>query len=171
VACKDWHDIPAGPENWIRVLYSEKGKYPDLFVSYLVVPCYHCLDPICARACPTGAIFKRTEDGIVLVDKQACLSIEECKAACLTACPYKAPQFGPEPAARMHKCDFCLDRWLKKKLPICVEACPTHALDAGILSELEAKYGQIVAAEGFVYSKRTRPAVVLKPKTRKILEK
>ena len=40
VACKDWNDIPAGPENWMRILYTEKGKFPQPFVSYMVAPCW-----------------------------------------------------------------------------------------------------------------------------------
>ncbi len=111
VACKDWHDLPAGPENWLRVLYSEKGKFPDVFVSYMVAPCYHCLDPVCIPACPVRAISKRDEDGIVVVDAEVCLGNEECDVKCLKACPYDTPQFGPEPGAKMRKCNFCMDRW------------------------------------------------------------
>ncbi len=164
VACKDWHDLPAGPENWMRVLYSEKGKFPDVFVSYMVAPCYHCLNPVCIPACPVHAISKRAEDGIVVVDVEACLGNEECDVKCLKACPYNTPQFGPEPGAKMRKCNLCLDRWSDNKLPVCVEACPTRALDAGPLDELKVKYGDIQEAEGFVYSNRTKPSVVLKPK-------
>ena len=164
VACKDWHDLPAGPENWMRVLYTERGKFPDVFVSYLISPCYQCLDPVCVPTCPVDAISKREEDGVVVVDSQACLGNEECDVKCLKACPYDAPQFGPEPGSKMRKCNFCLDRWIGKKLPVCVEACPTRALDAGPLDELEAKYGNIRRAEGFAYSERSKPAVVFKPK-------
>ncbi len=167
VACKDWHDLPAGPENWMRVLYTERGKFPDVFVSYLISPCYQCLDPVCVPACPVDAISKREEDGVVVVDSQACLGNEECDVKCLKACPYDAPQFGPEPGSKMRKCNFCLDRWIEKKLPVCVEACPTRALDAGPLGELEAKYGNIRRAEGFAYSERSKPAVVFKPKLQK----
>lgn len=167
VACKDWYDIPAGPEKWMRVLYTEKGKFPNVFVSYLVAPCYQCLDPVCAAACPVKCITKRKEDGIVLVDSEACLGNIKCNEKCRTACPYDAPQFGPEPGAKMRKCDFCLERWLENKLPVCVESCPTRALDAGTLEELKAKYGDITEAEGFTYSKRTRPAIIFKPKRAK----
>jgi len=167
VACKDWHDLPAGPENWMRVLYTERGKFPDVFVSYLISPCYQCLDSVCVPACPVDAISKREEDGVVVVDSQACLGKEECDVKCLKACPYDVPQFGPEPGSKMRKCSFCLDRWIGKKLPVCVEACPTRALDAGPLDELEANYGNIRRAEGFTYSERSKPAVVFKPKLQK----
>ena len=52
IACKDWHDIPAGPANWMRVLYSEEGKFPKIYVSHLATPCYHCAEPICSFVCP-----------------------------------------------------------------------------------------------------------------------
>jgi len=65
----------------------------------------------------------------------------------------------------MRKCDFCLDRHLNGRLPDCIEACPVRALDAGPLSELEKKYGAAKEAVDFKYSKRTRPAVVIKAKT------
>jgi len=164
VACKDWHDISAGPENWMRVLYTEKGTFPDVFVSYLAAPCYHCASPVCADACPVGAISKREGDGIVLVDSDTCLGNVECDVKCLKACPYDAPQFGPEKGAKMRKCNFCEDRWTEGKLPVCVESCPTRALDAGPLDVLTAKYGDLRDAEGFTWSKRTQPAVIFKPK-------
>ena len=88
VACKDWHDLPAGSVNWMRILYREEGKFPQVFVSYLVAPCYHCEKPVCAAACPVTAIVKRQADGIVTVDSQLCLGNVECDVKCLKACPY-----------------------------------------------------------------------------------
>jgi anaerobic dimethyl sulfoxide reductase subunit B (iron-sulfur subunit) len=164
VACKDWNDIPAGPENWMRILYTEKGKFPNVFVSYMVAPCWHCVDPVCVPACPANAIIKREEDGIVLVNSDTCVGNAECDEKCLKACPYAAPQFGPEKGAKMRKCTFCVDRIEEDKLPDCVDACPVRAMDAGPLSEMQAKYGTSVEAVDFKYSKRTKPAVVLKAK-------
>jgi anaerobic dimethyl sulfoxide reductase subunit B len=164
VACKDWHDIAAGPVKWMRIDYSEKGKYPDVFVAYAAIPCFHCQEPLCASACPADAIEKREHDGIVVVNTDACLGNGTCDVKCLKACPYGAPQFGPEEGAKMGKCTFCLDRWESDRLPICVEACPTRALDAGPMDDLIARYGETRAAEGLAYSARTKPAVVCKPK-------
>jgi len=167
VACKDWHDIEAGPAKWIRMHTIEEGKYPDLFVAYLCMPCYHCDNPPCVLACPQKAISKRTSDGIVVVDRDKCLGNQECKTLCLNACPWDAPQFGAEDGARMQKCDLCLERLEQGRKPICVEACPMYALDAGPLDELKAKYGDNVSAEGFKYSDRFKPSVVFKPRNRK----
>ncbi len=164
VACKDWHDLSAGPENWMMILYTEKGKFPNVFVSHMISPCYHCANAVCIPACPVDAISKREEDGIVVVDSHVCLGNIACDVKCRKACPYDAPQFGQNDGSKMGKCNFCLERWLEYKLPICVEACPTRALDAAPLDELEAKYGDLKEAEGFIYSERTKPSIVFKLK-------
>lgn len=109
VACKDWHDVPAGPASWMRVKTIEKGRFPNLFVAFLPQTCNHCLNPACVSVCPVNAITKRPEDGIVIVDGETCLGKDQC-GLCLQACPYDAPQFGVEENARMQKCDLCLDR-------------------------------------------------------------
>jgi Fe-S-cluster-containing dehydrogenase component len=57
---------------------------------------------------------------------------------------------------------------LQSKIPVCVEACRTRALDAGTLQELEIKYGKIKEADNFKYSDRTMPAIIFKPKYNKI---
>lgn len=163
VACKDWHDIPAGPASWRRVTTMEYGKYPDLFVTFLSTACYHCANPKCVEICPVEAISKRKEDGVVVVNGEDCLGKESC-GQCLEACVYAAPQFGAEENAKMQKCDFCLDRLAECKKPICVDACPMRALDASPIEELKTKYGDISEAEGFICDKELSPSVIFKPK-------
>lgn len=165
VACKDWHDIPAGPAKWRRVTELVEGKFPDLFVAYLSASCYHCAEPACVNACPQGAITKRAKDGIVVVDQSKCLGKGQCDL-CYQACPYGAPQYGAEPGAKMQMCNLCFDRIEDGKKPICVASCPLRALDAGPVAELKAKYGEVQEAPGFVYSEETKPSVVIKPKKR-----
>lgn len=164
VACKDWHDVSAGPASWMRVITIEQGKYPNPFVAYLPSSCYHCSEPACIPACPVSAISKREQDGIVIVDRETCLG-DSCKM-CLDACPYDAPQFGAEDNAKMQKCDLCMERWAEGKKPICVEACPSRSLDAGPIEELRSKYGEIPEAEGFIYDEKLRPSVIFKPRSR-----
>lgn len=166
VACKDWYDQPAGPSSWMRIGYVEKGTFPEVFVAYTVNPCFQCESPVCADACPVEAIVKRDEDGIVWVDGDKCLGNRECDEKCRKACPYDAPQFRPEPGAKMEKCNMCLERWDSDREPICVEACPTRALFAGNMEELKAKHGSITETEGFKYSARTKPAILFKPKNK-----
>jgi anaerobic dimethyl sulfoxide reductase subunit B (iron-sulfur subunit) len=163
VACKDWHDVPAGPASWISVKTIEKGKYPDLFVAFLPTTCYHCKEPACVSACPVNAVVKRDEDGLVTVDADTCLGKTNC-GLCLEACPYAAPQFGSEENAKMQKCDLCIDRWAEGKKPVCVISCPMQALDAGPLDELRTKRGDSREAEGFSYSNTLEPSIIFKPK-------
>jgi len=163
VACKDWNDVEAGPATWRRVTTLEKGRYPDLFVAFLSTSCYHCAKPACVSACPVSAISKREHDGVVVVDREACLGRDGCEM-CLQACPYDAPQFGAEENPKMQMCHFCLDRLAGGKKPVCVDACPMRAMDAGTIEELRGKYGDIREAEGFVYSEKLIPSIVFKPK-------
>jgi anaerobic dimethyl sulfoxide reductase subunit B (iron-sulfur subunit) len=164
VACKDWNDVPAGSASWMRVTTLERGRYPDTFVAFFPTPCFHCDKPLCVDACPVNAIFKRKEDGIVLIDQGKCLGKESCSMFCKEACPYGAPQFRDEKNTKMEKCNFCVERWGKGQKPICVEACRTYALDAGPIDQLVNKYGDIREAEGFIYSTEACPSIVLKPK-------
>ena len=163
VACRDWHDVPAGPASYIRLTTVEKGRYPDLFVAFLPAFCYHCGNPACVDACPADALTKRKEDGIVTLDAEACLGKDSC-GLCLEACPYDAPQFTAEENAKMQKCDLCIDRLVMDKKPICVSGCPMRALDAGPIDELKAKYKALETAENFTYIESLKPSVVFKPK-------
>lgn len=87
VACKDWHDVPAGPASWIRVSTIERGKYPNPFLAFDVNLCHHCVNATCVAACPTEAISKREADGIVVVDREKCVGRDECGHPCSRECP------------------------------------------------------------------------------------
>jgi anaerobic dimethyl sulfoxide reductase subunit B (iron-sulfur subunit) len=66
----------------------------------------------------------------------------------------------------MEMCNLCFDRLEQGKKPICVEACPMRALDAGPLQELRARYGEVKKAEGFAYAAKLEPAVTFRPKVK-----
>ena len=176
IACKDWHDPDVGSDiisgagsdsgtgNRMRLTITERGTFPDLFLSYLVVPCYHCQDAPCIKACPENAISKTESNGVVLVDRDKCTGKDVCGMLCRKACPYNSPQFGTRENAKMQKCDFCHDRLQNGLAPVCVEACPMYALEIGPLDELRSKYGDSVEASGFRYSEKISPSVVLTPR-------
>lgn len=163
IACKDWNHVPAGQVSWMRVSTTEGGKYPQPFVAFLPVPCYHCAQPSCVSICPGDAIAKRNEDGVVVVERENCLGKDDC-GLCLDACPYSAPQFEDVDDAKIQKCNFCLERWEKGKKPICVMACPVEALDAGPIEELKTKYCKNQEALGFAFSTETSPSILIKKK-------
>lgn len=164
VACKDWHNVEAGPASWRRVKAIERGKFPEVFVAFLSIACCHCAEPACVLACPADAITKREEDGIVVVNPEKCQGQDRCDL-CLQACPYEAPQFSGEDNAKMQMCDLCLDRWAEGKKPVCVDSCPMRALDAGPMDDLRGKYGDVKKeATGFVYAAQIKPSVIFKPR-------
>jgi len=158
MACRVEHHVEF-PANW-RIVKTEQ-----LYVEWapiLSLSCLHCATPLCISVCPTNAISKREEDGIVVVEAEKCQGKDNCDR-CVVACPYGIPQFGPEEKAKMQKCDFCLERLKEGKKPACVIHCPAYALDAGLLEELIAKYGAVKEAIGFKYSKQAKPSIIFKP--------
>jgi anaerobic dimethyl sulfoxide reductase subunit B (iron-sulfur subunit) len=128
VACKSTHNIETGVK-WRRVIETWDGEYPDVSRTFFSLACMHCEKPACIAACPTGAIIKRPEDGIVVVDRGKCNGCQDC----FSACPYGVPQFGGD--GIMQKCDFCLGTGGD---PVCAASCPSEALNFGILDELLA---------------------------------
>jgi len=80
--------------------------------------------------CPTGAIYKREEDGIVDVHQELCVGCHSCALAC----PFGAPQY-PD-GGNMIKCHFCVDRVDHGMEPACVRVCPTRALNFGTMDNL-----------------------------------
>ena len=88
------------------------------FMFYLPRICEHCLNPSCMASCPSGAIYKRAEDGIVLVDQDRCRGWRQC----ITGCPYKKVYFNHK-TGKAEKCTFCYPR-VEVGLPtVCAETC------------------------------------------------
>jgi anaerobic dimethyl sulfoxide reductase subunit B len=131
VACKTWRNSEFRV-NWRRVHKLWSGSFPNVKLATASVSCMHCADPVCVGACPVSAIKKRTEDGIVVVDKAKCIG---CKA-CEKACPFGSPQFGAD--GKMQKCDMCINEIdLSKDMPPCAETCNTKALQFGKMDTKE----------------------------------
>ena len=111
-----------------RVQTYEAGSFPATETIHFPKSCLHCEDPPCVPVCPTGASYKRKEDGIVLVDYDKCIGSKYCA----WACPYGAREIDEERQV-MTKCTLCVDRIYDEKLapkdrkPACVMACPTGA--------------------------------------------
>jgi Fe-S-cluster-containing dehydrogenase component len=128
VACKQEHNLPAGPR-WIRVFpVSPKEIEGKLQLRYVVTHCVHCSQPLCKEVCPVNAISKR-DDGIVLVDEELCTGCREC----IEACPLGVMQFD-EDKGLAEKCDLCVERIDMGLEPACVAACPSHCIYFGDVS-------------------------------------
>jgi nitrate reductase / nitrite oxidoreductase, beta subunit len=98
------------------------------FMFYLPRICEHCLNPSCMASCPSGAIYKRVEDGIVLVDQDRCRGWRQC----VTGCPYKKIYFNHK-TGKAEKCTFCYPR-VEVGLPtVCSETCVGRLRYIGLL--------------------------------------
>jgi anaerobic dimethyl sulfoxide reductase subunit B (iron-sulfur subunit) len=167
MACKDKNGLAAGPR-FRRVLYVEGGTYPEVFAYKVNVSCNHCAEPACLPACPTGAIWKRKQDGIVDIDSTLCIGCRRCE----TACPYGAPQFIPE-LNIVSKCNMCVDEIESGRKPYCVSACLMRVLDIGPIDQLRANThptkaigpGEepVRAVKNFANPELTNPSIVFVP--------
>jgi len=117
VICKMNKNLPVGPKLCEIVI----ANLPR--AAFTFMPCFHCEDAWCVAACPTGAMQKRSRDGIVFVNQDLCVG---CKT-CMSACPWGAPQWNPE-IGKVVKCDYCMDRVDAGLEPACVTICTTHCL-------------------------------------------
>jgi nitrate reductase beta subunit len=94
------------------------GQFENTFMMYLPRLCEHCLNPSCAASCPSGAIYKREEDGIVLIDQEKCRGWRMC----VSGCPYKKIYYNWE-SGKSEKCTFCYPRIESGQPTVCSETC------------------------------------------------
>jgi molybdopterin-containing oxidoreductase family iron-sulfur binding subunit len=168
-ACRSENNVPnVGPEQakegralfWMDIIEEVEGEYPDVRVTYIPRPCFHCDNPPCTRVCPVRATYKN-EEGLVAQIYHRCIGCRYC----MVACPYTVKSYNwyepsrpqeylatcnPDVSLRMkgvvEKCSFCSHRLVKAReqsrsesrelaeedyQPACVEACPTRAITFG----------------------------------------
>jgi nitrate reductase beta subunit len=94
------------------------GQFENSFMMYLPRLCEHCLNPTCVAACPSSAIYKREEDGIVLIDQEKCRGWRMC----VSACPYKKIYYNWS-SGKSEKCIFCYPRIEEGQPTVCSETC------------------------------------------------
>jgi nitrate reductase beta subunit len=143
----DYMDIKAGP-NWDDDLsgspiYAENDpnlaalseheraqlfEVERLSMMYLPRICNHCANPACVAACPSGAIYKRGEDGVVLINQETCRGWR----ACVSACPYKKIFYNWK-TGKSEKCILCYPRLETGQPPACFQACVGRIRYMGVL--------------------------------------
>ncbi|MDY0067981.1 MAG: respiratory nitrate reductase subunit beta [Steroidobacteraceae bacterium] len=115
------------------------GEYPNSFYFYLPRICNHCTHPACLEACPRGAIYKRKEDGVVLIDEQHCRGYRFC----MEACPYKRIYYN-HVLDVSQKCIFCFPRLEKGVAPACARQCPGRLRFVGYLDDEQGPIHKLV---------------------------
>jgi len=125
VACKLEHDLPPGPRTIASIQVGPIETQEGMATHYFPGTCFHCDQPACVLACPTGAMQKRG-DGLVFSDLNLCIGCQTCAAAC----PFGHPQLNPA-MGKIAKCDGCRERVDQGLWPACALVCPTGALSFG----------------------------------------
>ena len=116
------------------------GDFPNAYYFHLPRICNHCSNPACLAACPRGAIFKRAQDGVVLVDKERCEGLRYCVAGC----PYKKVYFNPR-TFKSEKCILCFPRVEKGLPPACAQQCVGRLRFVGYLDDEAGQVHKLVA--------------------------
>lgn len=165
LACKDAHNLDVGVA-YRRVYECVGGETKKdevgcctttCFSYYVSVACNHCDSPVCVEVCPTGAMHKSAETGIVSVDAQKCIGCGYCHLSC----PYNAPQVDKTKGHSV-KCDGCAERVAQGKAPVCVLACPARALGYGD-AEQAAAWGERADVAPLPPASETEPNLYLRP--------
>ena len=104
------------------------GEYENTFMMYLPRLCEHCLNPACAASCPSGAIYKREEDGIVLIDQEKCRGWRMC----VSGCPYKKVYYNWS-TGKSEKCTLCYPRIESGNPTVCSETCVGRIRYIGVM--------------------------------------
>ncbi len=171
IACKAENNLPPGVV-YRPVIEEEIGEYPNVTRNFLPRPCMQCDDPPCTPVCPVNATWKR-DDGIVVVDYEACIGCRYC----IAACPYSArtfdfgeyytddtpgrqpyedapsPEYGrrwkrggnSSPVGNVRKCQFCIHRLDAGMLPACVTTCIGGATYFGDKNDPESLVNELIA--------------------------
>ncbi len=131
----NWEEILGGEftkrskdKNFDDVQKDIYGQFENTFMMYLPRLCEHCLNPACVASCPSGSIYKREEDGIVLIDQDKCRGWRMC----VSGCPYKKIYYNWQ-SGKAEKCIFCYPRIEAGQPTVCSETCVGRIRYLGVL--------------------------------------
>ena len=131
----NWEEILGGEfskrskdKNFDAIQKDIYGQFENTFMMYLPRLCEHCLNPTCVASCPSGSIYKREEDGIVLIDQDKCRGWRMC----ISGCPYKKIYYNWS-SGKAEKCTFCYPRIEAGQPTVCSETCVGRIRYLGVL--------------------------------------
>jgi nitrate reductase beta subunit len=131
----NWEEILGGEfakrskdANFAQMEKQVYGEFEKTFMMYLPRLCEHCLNPTCVASCPSGSIYKREEDGIVLIDQDKCRGWRMC----VSGCPYKKIYYNWS-TGKAEKCIFCYPRIEAGQPTVCSETCVGRIRYLGVL--------------------------------------
>ncbi len=168
----NWEEILGGEfskrskdQNFENVQKEIYGQFENTFMMYLPRLCEHCLNPACAASCPSGAIYKREEDGIVLIDQDKCRGWRMC----VSACPYKKIYYNWK-SGKSEKCIFCYPRIEAGMPTVCSETCVGRIRYLGVLLYDADRIKEVASAgnEQDLYQKQME--IFLDPFDEKVIE-
>ncbi|MCR5785531.1 MAG: 4Fe-4S dicluster domain-containing protein [Eubacterium sp.] len=143
VACKQGNNVPLGTYRNRTKQVGPLGVYPNVEMYFLQTMCQQCENPACVAVCPTGACFKRDEDGIVVIDRDKCIGCRSCEKAC----PYELNTYNEELMV-MDKCDTCYKRRAEGKRSYCEDICPGECLHIGDINDPDSEVSRMVKEAG-----------------------
>src|SRR5690554_3615695 len=131
----NWEEILGGEfskrsrdVNFEQVQKDIYGQFESTFMMYLPRLCEHCLNPACVASCPSGSIYKREEDGIVLIDQDKCRGWRMC----VSGCTYKKNYYNWK-SGKAEKCIFCYPRIEAGQPTVCSETCVGRIRYLGVM--------------------------------------
>ncbi len=147
VGCKMENSVPLGAFR-LQVLDSHRdpvlerptGVYPNLHQHWLPTMCHHCTAAPCVSTCPTRALWRDEDTGVVRLDKDRCIGCQRCGEEC----PYDALSFDSQTGVA-DKCTLCEHRLDGQQAPMCAVVCPTRAIHFGDFADPESRVSKILA--------------------------
>ena len=141
------------------------GQYENTFMMYLPRLCEHCLNPACAASCPSGAIYKREEDGVVLIDQEKCRGWRMC----VSGCPYKKIYYNWS-TGKSEKCTLCYPRLESGQPTVCSETCVGRIRYIGVMLYDADKIAEAASVAGEKDLYDAQLGVFLDPNDPKVIE-
>jgi nitrate reductase beta subunit len=141
------------------------GQFENTFMFYLPRLCEHCLNPSCVASCPSGSIYKREEDGIVLIDQDKCRGWRMC----VSACPYKKIYYNWQ-SGKAEKCIFCYPRIEVGEPTVCSETCVGRIRYLGVLLYDADRIQEVASVERETDLYRKQLEIFLDPSDPKVIE-